>query len=173
MRRKNIVGGLAFEPQKGHDHFHIPFNAEKLGAKPTGKGAVLPLESELHGGNGGLYLVRPKGVIFHRVVKTQVVPRGDFLDFILKRQNYFFIVLFNGIFGRRQSAKLGKAPAGKGRKLLMFLCKPPKPHKNKANSEQQAHPRGVQNRPERQLIKKKRKGKNPAKQQKCETEKEL
>ncbi len=93
--------------------------------------------------------------------------------FSMRRRSMRYSFLLKGIFGRRQSAKLGKVPAGKGRKLLMFLCKPPKPHKNKANSEQQAHPRGVQNRPERQLIKKKRKGKNPAKQQKCETEKEL
>ena len=67
-----VVGGGALQPEIAEHQLHIPLNTEQLRGQLPAPRALILLEQQAHGGDGGLDLVDPHGVVVHALPQPGV-----------------------------------------------------------------------------------------------------
>ena len=64
------VRGFAVQPEVAQDHLHILLDLEERLLQAAAFREILGLENQVHGGNGGLDLVGPEGVVVGHVLEA-------------------------------------------------------------------------------------------------------
>ena len=71
----HIVAGPLVQAQVHQHHVHVLLDTQQLAHEPAGIGGVVRLEGQAHGGDGGLDLMDPGGVVVHHLPITGGVGR--------------------------------------------------------------------------------------------------
>ena len=160
---EEVIRGGAVQPQVGQNHLHILLDLQELHLQ---RGTVRPfLEQKAQGGDGGLDLVGPEGVIVRHVPQAVLVLHGQPGPVLAEGLDQRLVVLLQKPHGRRQGQNLLPGLPQQQPQLPVPGEKAAVPHGEEGQSQGQTQHPGVGHGLRRQIVEGEHRGEDHEKSQ--------